>query len=113
MTARRQPGPGQQDITGAEVPPQDDFDTWLNKIRPAFMAAAVSGRTFTCYEVADENHLPEPPNPRAHWGRAMELLAADGYIRTAGWAASERPTTRHSGVRTWRGTRAAQQGRAA
>jgi hypothetical protein len=43
----------------------------------------------------------------------MTLLKEEGYIKTAGWAASDRPTANHSGVRTWKGTRAAANGRAA
>ncbi|MCX4450632.1 hypothetical protein [Streptomyces sp. NBC_01789] len=43
----------------------------------------------------------------------MTLLRDEGYIRTAGWACSDRPTTHHSGVRTWKGTAAARREAAA
>jgi len=87
----------------------EDYETWLAEVWPKFIAAAASGRTFTCYEIADEHQLPQPPNPQAHWGRLMTLLQDEGYVRKAGWACSARPTVHHSGVRTWRGTAAARR----
>lgn len=84
----------------------EDYETWLDEVRPAFIAAAATGRTFTTFEVADGSDLPEPPDHH-QWGRLMTLLKEEGYIRTAGWAASPRPTVHHSGVRTWKGTAAA------
>ncbi|WP_030169097.1 hypothetical protein [Streptomyces sp. NRRL S-813] len=87
----------------------EDYETWLAIVWPAFIAAAASGRTFTTYEIADAHQLPDPPNPQAHWGRLMTLLKDEGYVRTAGWACSNRPTAHHSGVRTWRGTAAARR----
>lgn len=97
----------------ATRPRSEDYETWIAAVWPKFIEAAESGRVFTCFEIADAHQLPDPPNPQAHWGRLMTLLKDEGYIRTAGWACSDRPTAHHSGVRTWRGTRAAQQGRAA
>ena len=99
--------------TPATRPRSEDYETWIAAVRPAFEAAAATGQVFTTYEIADVNRLPDPPCPQAHWGRLMTLLKDEGWIRTAGWACSDRPTAHHSGVRTWRGTRAAQQGRAA
>lgn len=96
----------------AAVQRAEDYETWLEAVRPAYEAAAASGRPFTTYSVADANRLPEPPMPQAHWGRLMTLLKEEGWIRTRGWTTSDRPTTHHSGVRTWIGTRAARQGRA-
>ncbi|MER6601122.1 hypothetical protein [Streptomyces parvus] len=90
-----------------------DYETWLAAVWPVFIAAAATGKTFTCYSVADAAKLPNPPNPQAHWGRLMTLLRDEGYIRTAGWACSDRPTTHHSGVRTWKGTAAARREAAA
>ncbi|MFB7736239.1 hypothetical protein ACFC08_18000 [Streptomyces sp. NPDC056112] len=87
----------------------DDYETWLEIVWPKFIAAAATGRTFTCYEITDLHQLPDPPNPQAHWGRLMTLLRDEGYVRTAGWAATSRPTANHSGVRTWRGTAAARR----
>ncbi|WP_405461523.1 hypothetical protein OG786_29085 [Streptomyces sp. NBC_00101] len=89
--------------------PTNDYDTWLATVWPVFIAAAAAGSTFTCYSVADTHKLPNPPKPQAHWGRLMTLLRDEGYIRTTGWACSDRPTTHHSGVRTWRGTAAARR----
>lgn len=91
----------------------EDYEAWLAEVWPKFIAVAATGRTFTCYQVADENRLSDPPNPQAHWGRLMTLLRDEGYIRTAGWACSDRPTTHHSGVRTWKGTAAARREAAA
>lgn len=90
-----------------------DYETWLAAVWPVFIAAAATGRTFTCYSVADAAKLPDPPSPQAHWGRLMTLLRDEGYIHTAGWACSDRPTTHHSGVRTWKGTAAARREAAA
>jgi hypothetical protein len=90
----------------------EDYETWVAEVWPAFVAAAESGRTFTTYEIADTNRLPEPPDHH-QWGRLTTLLKEEGFIKAAGWAASGRPTSNHSGVRTWKGTRAAQTGRAA
>lgn len=99
------------------VPPAvqraEDYEEWLAAVRPAFEKAAASGETFTAYDVAYANQLPDPPDPAHHWGRLLGLLREEGWIRHQGWACSTRPTTHSSGVRTWRGTRAAVQGRAA
>jgi len=91
----------------------EDYETWLAEVWPKFIAVAATGRTFTCYQVVDEHKLPDPPNPQAHWGRLMTLLRDEGYVRTAGWACSDRPTVNHSGVRTWKGTAAARREAAA
>ncbi|MEU8525300.1 hypothetical protein AB0C77_06805 [Streptomyces sp. NPDC048629] len=87
----------------------EDYETWLEQVWPTYLDAAASGRTFTCFEIADANNLPEPPDSAHHWGRLMTLLKDEGYIRTAGWACTERPTANHSGVRTWKGTAAARR----
>lgn len=100
-------------LPGMPEPPAADYDTWLAAVRPAFEAAAAKPGTFTTYAVAHAANLPEPPDPAHHWGRLMNLLTAEGWVRPAGWAASDRPTTRHSGVRTWRGTPAARKKAAA
>lgn len=86
-----------------------DYETWLALVWPKYIDAAAAGRTFTCFEIADEHKLPEPPDSAHHWGRLMTLLKDEGYIRTAGWACSSRPTVNHSGVRTWKGTAAARR----
>ncbi|WP_431781766.1 hypothetical protein [Streptomyces chumphonensis] len=109
-------GPVQPALDGTLPPARtrvDDFDEWLDGIRPAFTEVAATGREFTTYEIADTHQLPDPPNPAAHWGLAMSIFRHEGLVERAGWACTGRPTAHHSGVRTWRGTRAAQQGRAA
>lgn len=90
-------------------PASVDYETWLAAVWPHFIAAATTGRVFTTWEIADQHKLPAPPNPQAHWGRLMTLLKDEGYVRTAGWACSGRPTAHHSGVRTWKGTAAARR----
>jgi hypothetical protein len=110
--------PAQQPTLDGTIPEPatrqaDDYETWLAEVWPKFLDAAATGRTFTCFEIADTHRLPAPPNPQAHWGRLMTLLKEQGYVRTAGWACSDRPTAHHSGVRTWRGTAAARRERAA
>lgn len=87
----------------------EDYESWVEEVWPRFIAAAAAGRTFTCYQIVDAHKLPDPPNPQAHWGRLMTLLRDEGYIKTAGWACSDRPTAHHSGVRTWKGTAAARR----
>jgi hypothetical protein len=93
----------------AAVQRAEDYETWIAAVRPAFEAAAVTGQPFTTYDVAYAAQLPEPPDSAHHWGRLMTLLKEEGWIRTAGWANSSRPTTHHSGVRTWKGTAAARK----
>src|SRR5690242_5236239 len=89
-----------------------DYETWITAVRPAFENAAATGQTFTAYEIAHANDLPEPPDHH-QCGRRLNLLRAEGSIRHAGWTSSPPPPTHASGVRTWRGTRAAISGRAA
>lgn len=100
-----QPTPAQQRAA--------DYETWLAAVRPAFEAAAATGLPFTTYDVVDANRLPEPPDSAHMWGRLMTLLKDEGWIRKHGWTNSGRPTTHASGVRRWRGTRAAIEGRVA
>lgn len=114
MTAIPTPLPGMPE---PPVPPAvqraEDYETWITAVRPAFEKAAATGAVFTAYDIARDNDLPEPPDSAHHWGRLLSMLREEGWIRHAGWACSNRPTTHHSGVRTWKGTRAAMQGRAA
>ncbi|MEV5944678.1 hypothetical protein [Streptomyces sp. NPDC051994] len=91
----------------------EDYDTWIAEVWDVFLEVASTGRTFTCYEIAKNRDLADPPDPAHHWGRLMTLLKDEGYVRTAGWACSDRPSSHHSGVRTWKGTTAARAGRAA
>ena len=89
------------------------YTEWCDRARPAFVAAARSGRRFTTYEIAEENQLPEPANPKADWGNFVQSLARDGLIEDAGADRSARRTSERSRVGVWRGTRAAQAGRVA
>lgn len=93
--------------------PAADYQTWAEQVRPAFVEAARTGERFTSYEIARDHDLPEPANPKAAWGHFIQTLRRDGVIEQCGWDESVRPGGGHSGVKVWRGTRAAQAGRAA
>ncbi|MFE1192881.1 hypothetical protein ACFW6E_08780 [Streptomyces olivaceoviridis] len=108
MTAAIQPA-----LDGSVPTPMLDYPTWVDLVRPAFVAAAASGRRFTTYEVAADNDLPEPPNPRADWGNFAQSLVRDRLIEHVGFDRSCRPSGEKSAVAVWRGTRAAQAGRVA
>jgi hypothetical protein len=96
-------------LDGSVPPAVDDFETWAAKVRPAFERAAATGREFASWHVKVDNELPEPPNPKAMWGQLMHRFREEGLVEPASFT-----TTRDgSGVRTWRGTRTARQGRAA
>jgi hypothetical protein len=89
------------------------YAEWVDRIRPAIVAMAKTGRRFTVYEAAKEFDLPEPPNPRADWGNATQRFAHEHLIEHCGFDRSSRPTGEKSAVAVWRGTRAAQAGRVA
>ena len=99
----------QQPLDGMPEPPPDEYETWVETVRPAFVAAARTGREFASWHIKVDAHLPDPPNPRSQWGHLMHRLHDEGLLEPASFT-----TTRDgSGVRTWRGTRAARAGRAA
>lgn len=89
------------------------YAEWADQVRPAFVAAARTGRRFTTWEIADAEQLPEPPCPRADWGNLTQSLVRDRVIEHCGFDRSSRPTGERSAVSVWRGTRAAQAGRVA
>lgn len=95
------------------APTECSYAEWVERIRPTFVAVAKTGRRFTTFEVAREYSLPEPPNPKADWGNAAQRFARERLIEEAGTDRSSRPTSERSRVGVWRGTRAAQAGRAA
>lgn len=106
--------PAQQPQLDGTLPePTPDYATWCDLVRPAFVTAARSGRLFTSYEIVKDNDLPEPPNARADWGNLVLALVRDGLIEHVTFDRSSRPTGERSAVGVWRGTRAAQTGRAA
>ncbi|MEU7416749.1 hypothetical protein [Streptomyces antibioticus] len=106
--------PAQQPTLDGTLPtPAPDYHTWCDQVRPAFVEAARTGQRFTTYEIARENDLPEPPCARADWGNFTQSLVRDGLLEHCGFDRSLRPTGEHSAVSVWRGTRAAQAGRAA
>ncbi|WP_393075135.1 hypothetical protein [Streptomyces sp. LN704] len=106
--------PVQQPTLDGTLPaPTLEYPDWIDRIRPAFAAAARTGRRFTTYEIAKNADLPEPTNPRADWGNAVQSFVRDGLIEHCGFDRSSRPTGEHSAVSVWRGTRAARAGRIA
>lgn len=105
--------PIQPTLDGTVPAPVADYHSWVDVVRPAFVTAARSGRRFTTYEVAADNDLPEPPQPRSDWGNFVQSLIRDRLIEHCGFDRSSRPTGERSAVAVWRGTRAAQAGRVA
>lgn len=107
--------PAQQPQLDGTLPEPNEltYTEWVDRIRPTFVEVAKTGRRFTTYEVAKEYDLPEPPNPKADWGNATQMFARERLIEDAGTDRSSRPSSERSRVGVWRGTRAAQLGRAA
>lgn len=96
-------------------PRTEDYETWCDHVRPVFERVAATRRRWTSYEIADEYELPDPPNPKSHWGSFVHTLATEGLIEHVGYDETTRPGGEHSAVKVWRGTPAARgaQGRAA
>lgn len=107
--------PAQQPTLDGTIPEPaaPDYHSWCDQVRPAFVAAARSGRRFTSYEIAKDNDLPEPANPKADWGNFVQSLVRDHVLEHCGWDETSRPGGEHSGVKVWRGTHAARNGRVA
>ena len=87
----------------------DDYETWVDLVRPTFVEVASTGRPFLCWKVARDHELPDPPDRDHDWGRFMASLHKDGVVRTDGFGY----TRDKSAIRRWRGTAAAVKGRAA
>ena len=108
--------PALQPTLDGDMPTPDSglsYAEWVDHIRPAFLAAARSGQRFTTYEIAHDAELPEPANPRADWGNAVQQFVREGLLEHCGFDRTARPTGEHSAVSVWRGTRTAQAGRVA
>lgn len=76
--------PAQQPTLDGTLPAvADDYHSWVDQVRPAFVEAARTGRLFTSYEICKDNNLPEPPNSRADWGNLVLQLVRDGLIEHA------------------------------
>lgn len=104
--------PAQQPTLDGTIP-APDYHTWCDQVRPYYLAVCRTGRRWTCYEIAEEHRLPEPPNPRADWGNFTQSLVHDNVAEHCGFDRSSRPTGEKSAVSVWRGTHAAQAGRVA
>jgi hypothetical protein len=101
----------QPTLDGTLPAPTTDYPTWVDEVRPYYVTACRTGRRWTCYEIAEEHRLPEPPNPRSDWGNFVLSLVRDGLAEHVAFDRSSRPTGERSAVGVWRGTRAAQAGR--
>jgi hypothetical protein len=89
--------------------PSDDFETWLAEVWPTFVTAAATGQPFVCWKIADAHDLPQPPCQERDWARLMGRLHHARIVRYDGFGLARDK----SACRRWRGTRAAQAGRAA
>lgn len=87
----------------------EDYETWVELVRPTFVEVARTGQSFLFWKIAQQYELPDPPDRDHDWGRFAASLHKDGVTRTDGFGL----TRDKSGVRRWRGTRAAIEGRAA
>jgi hypothetical protein len=87
----------------------EDYETWVDRVRPTFVDVARTGAPFLCWKVAREHELPDPPDRDHDWGRFMASLHKDGVVRCDGFG----HTRDKSAVRRWRGTVAAMKGLAA
>lgn len=91
--------------------PDDDQPTestergeWLRVVIAALARRAAKPGTFTTYEVARDEQLPEPPH-HTLWGTAVHLARVEGLITSVAATPSLRPRTNSSLVRVWRGSR--------
>lgn len=97
-------------LEGMPEPEQDDYEAWVDTVRPTFVQVAQSRRRhWLTWQIKREYKLPDPPDPAHDWGRFMTHLSADGIVQHDGVG----QTRDKSLVHAWRGTRAARQGRAA
>ncbi|WP_406123081.1 hypothetical protein OHQ89_12735 [Streptomyces canus] len=87
----------------------DNYETWVERVRPTYVAVAKTGQPFLFWKVARDHELPDPPDRDHDWGRFAATLHKDGVTRCDGFG----HTRDKSAVRRWRGTVAAMQGRAA
>lgn len=102
--------PAQQPQLDGTLPtPADDYETWETEVWPTYVEAARSGRPFVCWRIAQAHNLPNPPCVERDWARLMGRLHHDGIVRYDGFGFARDK----SACRRWRGTRAAQAGRAA
>lgn len=74
---------------------------WRTRAIDAVKRLAAARIEFTFYDVA--KLAGEPLNPQSDWGRFAQDIAHMGLAHPIGWQHSDRPTTKSSAVRTWRG----------
>jgi hypothetical protein len=96
-------------LDGTVPEPADDYETWVDTVRPTFVTVAATGRRFVSWQIKHEHKLPDPPDPAHDWGKLLSRLHREGLIEPDGFGF----TRDRSCVNAWRGTRAAREGRAA
>jgi len=99
----------QPTLDGTLPTPADDYETWVDAVRPAYVTAAQTGRPFVCWKIADANDLPNPPCQERDWARLMGRLRRERIVRYDGFGLARDK----SACRRWRGTAEAMSGRAA
>jgi hypothetical protein len=87
----------------------DDYETWVEAVRPALIEAAKADKPFLFWQILRDPALPLAPDPAHDPGRLAATLHRDGITRTAGYG----KTRDKSAVQRWRGTRALIEGRVA
>ncbi|MFJ7269365.1 hypothetical protein ACIQV3_22435 [Streptomyces sp. NPDC099050] len=87
----------------------DDYDSWVDAVRPALIKAAKTDKPFLFWHILRDPSLPLAPDPAHDPGRLAASLHRDGITRCAGYG----KTLDRSCVQRWRGSRALLEGRVA
>lgn len=85
---------------------------WAADCDRAIRTMAARGVEFQAADLIAEGLVDEPDHPN-RWGPRFLAAQAAGVIEAVGYAKSKRATVHASICRTWRGTPAAREGRAA
>ncbi len=82
-------------------------DQWKAQALQAIATLAATGRRFQAHDLVRRG-VPEPDHPN-RWGAVFNLARRRGLITWAGYAPSNRPATKRSILRIWRGTNQARR----
>lgn len=80
---------------------------WDARAITAVQQLAATGKDFTFYDVA--RIAGEPLNPRSDWGVFSQKVEHMRLAKPVGYQQSERPGTKGSAVRVWRGIPASER----
>lgn len=105
--AAKQAGIARANKTARQLDPE-----WCKKCDTAIETMAARGINFQAADLVAEELVGEPPHPNC-WGGRFRAAATRGVIEHVGWDTSHRTTGNSSGLKVWRGTAAAIEGRAA